>query len=78
MSMCLHSLLTFRNFTTGLELPCLWLAVTCWSVYGESWITALISVVSPSVHILSTCKVCNKTWRVLHFRAKIFDIRWVG
>ncbi|PSN40622.1 hypothetical protein C0J52_09219 [Blattella germanica] len=49
MSMCLRSQLTIRNFATGLELAWLWSAVTCWSVYGESWITALISVVSPRV-----------------------------
>ncbi|PSN57225.1 hypothetical protein C0J52_05020 [Blattella germanica] len=76
--MVLRSLLTFRNFATGLELPWLWSAVTCWSVYGESWIMALTSVVSPSEDTLSTCKLCNKAWRVpLHFREKYFVIRWV-
>ncbi|PSN46738.1 hypothetical protein C0J52_00868 [Blattella germanica] len=76
--MCLRSLLTFRNFSTGLERPWLRSAVTCWSVYGETWVTALMSAVSPSVDTLNTCMVCNKTWRVpLHFCAKIVVIRWV-
>ncbi|PSN31761.1 hypothetical protein C0J52_14582 [Blattella germanica] len=45
-----------QNFNTKLELPWLISAVTCWSVYGESWVTALIYTVSPSVDTLSTYK----------------------
>ncbi|PSN49015.1 hypothetical protein C0J52_06321 [Blattella germanica] len=59
MLMYLHSLLTFRNFATRLELLWLWSAVACWSLYGESWITALISAISPRVDTLNTFKVCN-------------------
>ncbi|PSN56865.1 hypothetical protein C0J52_00664 [Blattella germanica] len=67
-----------KNFATGLDLSWLWSAEICWSVYGESWNTALISAVFPSVNTLSTCKICNKTWRVpLHLCAIIVIIRWV-
>ncbi|PSN46025.1 hypothetical protein C0J52_15789 [Blattella germanica] len=78
MSMILRSLITFKNLATVFELPSLWSAVTCWSVYGESWFSALICTVFPRVDTFSTCKVWNKTWRVsLHFRVTIFVIRWV-
>ncbi|PSN34759.1 hypothetical protein C0J52_26616 [Blattella germanica] len=50
-----------KNFTTGLVLPWLWSAVTCWTMYWESWISALMRVIFPRVDTLSTCKVRNKS-----------------